>query len=121
MKDRTRNTSKSRSRELKLRDFIAVLLKYIPEDRVRVILKELDLLSEEVEKIIEDIKGKIPKPTPLTLRDPAAQREYERLYLSLTSLREYVSALDRRVSALERAMERVLEQLSSLEISKAGD
>ncbi len=117
MKNHEKITSKSlsKTKELKLRDLIEVLFKYVPEDKVKLILSELGLLSKRAEEIIEELKSKKPRLAPISHKDPLVQREYERLYLSLSSLREYVSSLDRRVTALERAMERVLEQLSSLE------
>jgi len=113
-----KNTSESHYRDIKLEHFIGVLLKYVPEDRVRNILTDLGVSIDNLDEVIERVKSEIPKRAPVTHRDPVLRREYEKMYLTLSSLREYVSSLDRRITALERAVERILDQLSMLELSK---
>lgn len=115
MMNNMKRSSDLRFKEVRLKKFIEVLLKYIPEDKAKSILNEIGLLNDATLQILEKLKNKTPKPTPMSHKDPTIQREYERLYLTISSLREFVNSLDRRVSALERAMERVLEQLSALE------
>jgi len=114
-----KGTSESFCKDIKLEHFIGVLLKYVPEDRVRDILSDLGLNVDDIYEVLEKVKSEVPRKAPMTHRDPVLRREYEKMYLTVSSLREYVSSLDRRVSALERAIERILDQLSILESRKA--
>lgn len=117
---RARSTSGSSYRDVSVEHLIGVLLKYVPEDRVRSVLADLGLDCERLESTIAKVRERLPRRAPVTHRDPVLRREYEKLYLSIASLREYVSSIDRRVSALERAVERILDQLSMMEEGGRG-
>jgi len=106
-------------KNVKLEHFVGVLLKYVPEDRVKDILTDLGIQLNDIDEVLNKVKSEIPKRAPVTHKDPVLRREYEKVYLMVSSLREYISSLDRRVSALERAIDRILDQLSILELSKA--
>ena len=113
--------SESEYREVAARDLVGILLKYIPEDRVRAVLDELGLLNDKVEDLIVEFKARKPKITPIVSKDPLLQREFERLYVANKSLQEYIARLEKRLDKVEKTLNRLLNQLSLEELLERGD